>query len=341
MDNLDRMRALAGVTAVQDSTNVVGTMYEIRDKLNEAYGTGNSFLKYSKVITNAKEAGNLDYLDTILPNQKELTHDEIAELQSAISRKRSQLERGQSNIQEAAHDTCSDCGCDTTNPKDTCDCTHDLDEAKKPDADGDGIPDWADDKDNTELDESAEGRPYVAVHAKKGKTDVSGTSSYGAAQAAAKKWGLKSTAGIDVYLADVTHVATESELNEGITDAKSLGKSAHKDHKRAPTSDPRLMHLMNKDGMRDADSFDQKPYLDAWLAGYDSMVKNESQQMREWANSVYNNFDDRGHVQAQPEGETVDNSLRRYLNAEPTHVKIHEGHTPNTLTSEYKKFLDK
>ena len=197
MDNLDRMRALAGVTAVQDSTNVVGTMYEIRDKLNEAYGTGNSFLKYSKVITNAKEAGNLDYLDTILPNQKELTHDEIAELQSAISRKRSQLERGQSNIQEAAHDTCSDCGCDTTNPKDTCDCTHDLDEAKKPDADGDGIPDWADDKDDT-----------------------------------------------------------ESELNEGITDAKSLGKSAHKDHKRAPTSDPRLMHLMNKDGMRDADSFD-------------------------------------------------------------------------------------
>jgi hypothetical protein len=204
MDNLDRMRELAGVNPVQENTTVVGTMYEIRDKLTES------------------------------------------------------------------HDTSADCGCE-----DTCDCTHDLDEAKKPDADGDGIPDWADDKNDVELDESAEGRPYVAVHAKKGKIDVSGTSSYGAAQAAAKKWGLQSTAGIDVYLSDVTHVATES------------------------------------------------------------------QQMREWANSVYKNMDDRGHIQAQPEGETVDNSLRRYLNADPAHVKIQEGYTPTGLTSEYKKFTDR
>ena len=153
MDNLDRMRELAGVNPVQENTTVVGTMYEIRDKLTES------------------------------------------------------------------HDTSADCGCE-----DTCDCTHDLDEAKKPDADGDGIPDWADDKDDTESD---------------------------------------------------------------------------------------------------------------------SMEKNESQQMREWANSVYKNMDDRGHIQAQPEGETVDNSLRRYLNADPAHVKIQEGYTPTGLTSEYKKFTDK
>jgi hypothetical protein len=57
--------------------------------------------------------------------------------------------------------------------------------------------------------ESAE-RPYVAVHAKKGKTEVTGSSSYDAAKKAAAKWKLTSTAGIDVHLADVTHVATES-----------------------------------------------------------------------------------------------------------------------------------
>jgi hypothetical protein len=126
-----------------------------------------------------------------------------------------------------------------------------------------------------ELEESSESRPYVAVHVKKGKTDVTGTSSYGAAQAAAKKWGLKSTAGIDVHLADVKKVATEQ------------------------------------------------------------------QQMREWSNSVYQNYEDTGHIMAQPEGETVDLSLRRYLNAEPTKVQVVESHTPKSLTESYKSFKAK
>jgi hypothetical protein len=70
-------------------------------------------------------------------------------------------------------------------------------------------------------------RPYVAVHAKKGKTEVTGNSSYDAAKKAAEKWKLKSTAGIDVYLADVTHVATESinesvELNESYTRVEQM-----------------------------------------------------------------------------------------------------------------------
>ena len=56
--------------------------------------------------------------------------------------------------------------------------------------------------------ESADGeRPYVVVHVKKGKTEVSAKSSYSAAMQAAKKWGLKSTAGVDAYLADKEHVA--------------------------------------------------------------------------------------------------------------------------------------
>lgn len=48
----------------------------------------------------------------------------------------------------------------------------------------------------------SEGRPYVCVHAKKGQCEVTANSSYEAAQKAAKKWGLKSTAGIDCHLAD-------------------------------------------------------------------------------------------------------------------------------------------
>ena len=53
-----------------------------------------------------------------------------------------------------------------------------------------------------EVNESEE-RPYVCVHAKKGKCEVKASSSYQAAQKAAQKWGLKGTAGIDAHLADV------------------------------------------------------------------------------------------------------------------------------------------
>ena len=59
------------------------------------------------------------------------------------------------------------------------------------------------------VDEAQE-RPYVCVHAKKGKHECTATSSYGAAQKAAAHWKLKSTAGIDAHLADVEKVA-ESE----------------------------------------------------------------------------------------------------------------------------------
>jgi hypothetical protein len=56
-----------------------------------------------------------------------------------------------------------------------------------------------------------EDRPYVCVHAKKGKCEVKASSSYQAAQKAAQKWGLKGTAGIDAYLADVKHDASSLE----------------------------------------------------------------------------------------------------------------------------------
>jgi len=47
---------------------------------------------------------------------------------------------------------------------------------------------------------------FLAVHCKKGKQTIQASTSYEAAQQAARIWKLKSTAGIDVYRTDTTHV---------------------------------------------------------------------------------------------------------------------------------------
>lgn len=66
-----------------------------------------------------------------------------------------------------------------------------------------------------ESTESAGQKPYVCVHAKKGKFECHADTTYGAAKQAAEHWKLKSTAGIDV------HLAVES-IEEG-TDLGRLG----------------------------------------------------------------------------------------------------------------------
>jgi len=73
----------------------------------------------------------------------------------------------------------------------------------------------------------AEERDYICVHAKKGKYECSGTSSYAAAKKAAEHWGLKSTAGIDAHLADEEKTATESITEErlGYSDLSSEDQS--------------------------------------------------------------------------------------------------------------------
>jgi hypothetical protein len=43
-------------------------------------------------------------------------------------------------------------------------------------------------------------KQYTCVHVNKGSIEVKASSSYGAAQEAAKQWKLKSTSGIDAYL---------------------------------------------------------------------------------------------------------------------------------------------
>lgn len=76
-------------------------------------------------------------------------------------------------------------------------------------------------------------------------------------------------------------------------------------------------------------------------AAKDKKEMTEADQMREWANSIYKQYDDRGHYQEQPDGETVDLSLRRYLNAKAMPVKIEEDHTVKGMLKEYKTFKEK
>lgn len=81
----------------------------------------------------------------------------------------------------------------------------------------------------------AEERPYVCVHAKKGKHECHAATSYEAAKKAAAHWKLKSTAGIDAHLADVEHTATESvaEGKKKQIDRNGDGKNDWEDVKLA------------------------------------------------------------------------------------------------------------
>ncbi len=54
-------------------------------------------------------------------------------------------------------------------------------------------------------------RTYKVIHATKGTMEVEATTSYEAAKLFAKAKGLKSTKGVDAYLADAEHVAEDSE----------------------------------------------------------------------------------------------------------------------------------
>jgi hypothetical protein len=76
---------------------------------------------------------------------------------------------------------------------------------------------------NEEIDNKK--HPFVAVHAKKGTHETHASTSYEAAQNAAKHWKMKNTAGIDVYRSDKTHVGEEySHMNEAVKDKFDIGE---------------------------------------------------------------------------------------------------------------------
>lgn len=62
--------------------------------------------------------------------------------------------------------------------------------------------------------------------------------------------------------------------------------------------------------------------------------------INEWNNTPGNDYEDRGHIMDQPTGETIDNSLRDYLNAEPMKVSVSEDIDAATLLEEYNKFKE-
>jgi hypothetical protein len=88
-----------------------------------------------------------------------------------------------------------------------------ADQPVEPDMDSDDKR-WDDAEPGEEVDEghAYSDRPYVCVHAEKGKCEVHADSSYAAVKKAAQKWGLKSTAGIDAHLADVEHKSVDEDL---------------------------------------------------------------------------------------------------------------------------------
>ena len=72
----------------------------------------------------------------------------------------------------------------------------------------------------------AEEKPYICVHADKGKHECHATSSYGAAKKAAEHWGMKSTAGIDAHLAvdEAEYQGKKVTLNKPIRTGKDEPK---------------------------------------------------------------------------------------------------------------------
>ena len=72
------------------------------------------------------------------------------------------------------------------------------------------------------LEESAEEKSYTCVHAKKGKCEVTATTSYDAAKKAAAKWKLNSTSGIDAHL-NTTKVAVDEAAKPDFLDMDKDG----------------------------------------------------------------------------------------------------------------------
>lgn len=114
------------------------------------------------------------------------------------------------------------------------------------------LAEWADGIINEKLDlqldeEERPERPYICVHARKGQCEVTASSSYGAAQKAAQKWKLKSTAGIDAYLADVKHSTSMiGEEAEQIDEVRGIGHEETYDERQSKKEADRMSNLASK-----------------------------------------------------------------------------------------------
>ena len=107
------------------------------------------------------------------PADSEMPSDSDMEDYAAVMDNEPEAEEAE--VEESVNE--ASCGCCGNDP---CDCDDDCDCKKV---------------------NEAEEKPYICVHAKKGKHECHASSSYEAAKKAAEHWGMKSTAGIDAHLA--------------------------------------------------------------------------------------------------------------------------------------------
>ena len=145
---------------------------------------------------------------------------------------------------------------------------------------------WEKDKEVNEAEE----KPYICVHAKKGKHECHAPTSYEAAKKAAAHWKLKSTSGIDAHLADVEHIAEgvadeavhmerDHEVQMARSDLYKIANYAVKLHKM-------LKHVSEEQGIQgwmQAKITKSADYMSsvAHTLEYDMMEKHQSEPMAE------------------------------------------------------------
>ncbi len=194
------------------------------------------------------------------------------------------------------------CDCDDCGPDCDCDCgCHEETVTESPTMNTTDLVILLKNAGLTEDEHSAEDvseakeRPYVCVHAKKGKHECHADSSYGAAQKAATHWKLKSTAGIDAYLADVEQVAEATA---------------------------QLVNMLKNAGLSEA-AIEEK--------------------LNEWANTPegVGEVEPTEHGDAYDFAQSVNLSLKRYLDAQDMKVSISESHTVEGMKNKYNKQKNK
>jgi hypothetical protein len=206
----------------------------------------------------------------------------------------------------------------------------DVVEAAKPESD----------LDEADISEAAE-RPYVCVHAKKGKHSCTAGSSYEAAQKAAKAWGLKSTAGIDAHLADVKHVAEENkDVNEGAGWCGVCGNDVCTCTDIAMESDcdcdDEEETLEEMEVVSEAPTMDTTQLINLMrLSGINE--ETIKQKLDEWANTPegVGEVEPTAHGDAYDFAQSVNLSLKRYLDAEDMKVQVKE-HTVENMKALYE-----
>ena len=174
-------------------------------------------------------------------------------------------------------------------------------------------------------DEESKERSYVCVHAKKGKCDVKAKTSYEAAKKAAEKWKMKSTAGIDAHLADVTHDASslgESEMDEDMLSSDQKKSTKRKEHSKTEGNEFSGELANARAQHKDSFEVDGKTYPVKEAAGMSRAAKGYEKYGKEGMMAL---------AKAGREGKDLDKIRTKY-------DKYNEGVSEAEMTPKQKKF---